>query len=99
MMCSLILRPHKAGATGFEARINRILESVTHAYTDRMRTLLGKRGAMGFAMLAILGVSAIIMTEVKFSYAAFIVAGLLALAFVAARKTGVLKDAGSVKGR
>lgn len=45
-----------------------------------------------------LGVSAIALTEVKFGYAAVIVVGLVVLAFVAARKTGVLKNAGSVKG-
>jgi UDP-GlcNAc:undecaprenyl-phosphate GlcNAc-1-phosphate transferase len=47
----------------------------------------------------VLGISAIVMTEVKLSHAAFIVVGLLAAAFVAARKTGVLKSVGSVKGR
>lgn len=47
----------------------------------------------------LLGMSAILMTEVKFGHAAFIVVGLLAAAFVAARKTGVLKSVGSVKGR
>lgn len=45
-----------------------------------------------------LGLSAIVLTEVKFGYAAIIVFCLLAAAFVVARKTGVLKDAGSVKG-
>lgn len=47
----------------------------------------------------ILGVSAIVMTEVKIGHAVFIVVALLAAAFVGARKTGVLKNAGSVKGR
>ena len=47
----------------------------------------------------LLGVSAIVLTEVRFGQAAFIVAGLIAVAFVAARKTGVVKNAGSVKGR
>lgn len=47
----------------------------------------------------LLGISAIVMTEVKFGHAAVIVAGLLMAAFIAARKTGVLKNAGSVKGR
>jgi len=47
----------------------------------------------------LLGVSAIVMTEVKIAHAAIIIVGLLAVAFVAARKTGVLKNAGSVKGR
>ena len=47
----------------------------------------------------LLGVSAIVMTEVKLGHAAIIVVGLLTAAFIAARKTGVLKDAGSVKGR
>lgn len=47
----------------------------------------------------ILGVSAIILTEVKFGHAAVIIVALLAAAFIAARKTGVLKNAGSVKGR
>ena len=45
-----------------------------------------------------LGLSAILLTEVKLGYAALIVFMLLAAAFVVARKTGVLKDAGSVKG-
>jgi len=52
-----------------------------------------------YMVTIVLGVSAIIMTEVRFGQAAFIVLGLLAAAFVAARKTGVLKSAGSVKGR
>jgi hypothetical protein len=47
----------------------------------------------------ILGVSAIAMTEVKIGHALIIIVGLLAAAFIAARKTGVLKNAGSVKGR
>ena len=47
----------------------------------------------------LLGISAIVMTEVKLGHAAIIVVGLLTAAFIAARKTGVLKDAGSVKGR
>jgi len=33
MMCSLILKPHKAGATGFEAKLNRFLEQVSTSYT------------------------------------------------------------------
>ena len=52
-----------------------------------------------YLVTIILGVSAIVMTEVRFGHAAFIVVALLAAAFVAARKTGVLKSAGSVKGR
>ena len=47
----------------------------------------------------LLGVSAIVLTEVKVGQAALIVVALLALAFFAARKTGVLKDASSLKGR
>ena len=46
-----------------------------------------------------LGVSAIVLTEVKFGYAAVIVVGLLAAAYIGARKTGVLKSANSVKGQ
>ena len=52
-----------------------------------------------YLVTIVLGVSAIVMTEVRFGHAAFIVLALLAAAFVAARKTGVLKSAGSVKGR
>lgn len=47
----------------------------------------------------LLGMSAILMTEVKMGQAIFIVVGLLAAAFFAAIKTGVLKSVGSVKGR
>ena len=47
----------------------------------------------------LLGVSAIVLTEVKVGQAVLIVVALLAAAFFAARKTGVLKDASSVKGR
>lgn len=52
-----------------------------------------------YLVTILLGVSAIVMTEVRFGQAALIVLVLLAAAFVAARKTGVLKSAGSVKGR
>lgn len=44
-----------------------------------------------------LGVSAILLTEVSFYFAAAIVVMLLALAGLVAMKTGVLKDAGSVE--
>lgn len=60
MMCSLILRPHKAGTIGFEARINSMLERVSQAYSRRMQGLLSKRGTIGIAMLAILGASALL---------------------------------------
>lgn len=60
MMCSLILRPHKAGATGFEARINSMLERVSQAYSRRMQGLLSKRGTIGIAMVSILGASALL---------------------------------------
>jgi len=60
MMCSLILRPHKAGATGFEARINSMLERVSQSYSRRMQGLLSKRGTIGIAMVSILGASALL---------------------------------------
>jgi len=60
MMCSLILKPHKAGATGFEARINAFLERVSQAYSHRLQALLAKRNTIGIAMLAILGASAVL---------------------------------------
>jgi multidrug efflux pump len=60
MMCSLILKPHKAGASGFEARINRFLDSVGHAYTRRLESLLAKRASMAIAMLSVLAVSAVL---------------------------------------
>ena len=59
MMCSLILKPHKVGATGFEARINRFLERVSQNYADRLQALLPKRNIIGIAMLAIFGASAV----------------------------------------
>ena len=58
MMCSLILRPHKPGAEGLEARINALLARLTSAYTRRMQSLLERRTAMAIAMLAIVAVSA-----------------------------------------
>ncbi|MEY3373102.1 MAG: hypothetical protein RLZZ537_1570, partial [Pseudomonadota bacterium] len=58
MMCSLILKPHKAGATGFEARINAFLERVSQTYSQRLQALLAKRNTIGIAILAILGASA-----------------------------------------
>lgn len=60
MMCSLILKPHKAGATGFEARINHMLDRVSQAYSRRLQGLLAKRGTIGLAMAAILGASALL---------------------------------------
>ena len=60
MMCSLILKPHKAGATGFEARINGFLERVSRNYADRLQVLLPKRRTIGIAMLTILGASAVL---------------------------------------
>lgn len=60
MMCSLILKPHTIGAKGFEARINGFLERVTSAYTNRLESLLGKRGVVAVVMLAVLGVSALL---------------------------------------
>jgi multidrug efflux pump len=60
MMCSLILKPHKTGASGLEARINGFLERVTLAYSVRLESLLGKRGIMAAVMLAVLGTSALL---------------------------------------
>ena len=60
MMCSLILKPHKAGATGFEAKLNRFLEQVSVSYTNRLEKLLDKRRLVAAAMLAILAVSAVL---------------------------------------
>jgi len=60
MMCSLILRPHKTGVSGLEARINGFLERVTLAYSRRLESLLGKRGIVAAIMLVVLGTSALL---------------------------------------
>ena len=60
MMCSLILRPHKAEAKGFEARINRFLDSVVSSYSRILESLLAKRSAMAFAMVLIVAASAVL---------------------------------------
>lgn len=50
-----------------------------------------------YVISACLGVSAILLTEVNFTFAALIILLLLALAVAGALKTGVLKDAGSAE--
>lgn len=59
MMCSLILKPHKAGAGGFEARITSVLDKLTARYSLLLSRLLAKRSAVVIAMLAILACSAL----------------------------------------
>jgi multidrug efflux pump len=64
MMCSLILRPHKAGASGFEARLNRFLDAVSLRYAHWLEKLLQKRTAVAMSMLLILGASAVLYSLV-----------------------------------
>jgi multidrug efflux pump len=64
MMCSLILRPHKAGASGFEARLNRFLDAVSLQYAHWLEKLLLKRTLVAVSMLVILGLSAVLYSLV-----------------------------------
>ena len=58
MMCSLILKPHKAEAVGIEARINVVLNKITQTYVDRLKSILERRIMVIAVMLAILSASA-----------------------------------------
>lgn len=58
MMCSLILKPHKAEAVGIEARINAVLNKITQTYVDRLKSILERRVMVIAVMLAILSASA-----------------------------------------
>ncbi len=59
MMCSLILKPHdKSRVSGFEARVNAFLDSVSRRYAHSLESLLSRRAATVGAMLAVLALSA-----------------------------------------
>lgn len=64
MMCSLILKPHKSGAKGFEARINSALERLGSAYSRYLKTLLPKRGLLSFVVLAVISISVVLYFRV-----------------------------------
>ena len=58
MMCSLILKPHKAHAVGIEARINDVLNKITQTYSQRLKAILDNRKMVIIVMLSILSASA-----------------------------------------